>query len=197
MSLHTKKEFATLCGLTTNKLSVYHSRNKFLLTGDLIDDTLPQNKEFLIYHSEKNRGKLAAQRPEKNTPSAITSVSTDQFDELFEKLSSKIPYDKTCEKEFTELMISQTKSEKEFPVVHLSMALDCLLEGLIQIGESAIKREAQLYKNLMDKSASNIQGSGNYYFNKIETTYFSAMESMNQLVLDIISDYQNNTKKIV
>lgn len=47
MPLHTKKEFAALCGLKTKELSVYIQRGKVTLSGELINDSLQENKYFL------------------------------------------------------------------------------------------------------------------------------------------------------
>lgn len=54
MSSLTKKEFAKQCGLTTRELSVYISREKVILTRNKIDDTLPENVEFM--ESKKGKG---------------------------------------------------------------------------------------------------------------------------------------------
>jgi hypothetical protein len=54
--VHSKKEFADLAGMPTNKLSVFISRKKVILLGDgMIDDTDPRNRVFL----EKWRGRSA------------------------------------------------------------------------------------------------------------------------------------------
>jgi hypothetical protein len=47
MALHLRAEFAKICGLSTGNLSNYIKRGKVILSGDYIDDSIPQNKEFL------------------------------------------------------------------------------------------------------------------------------------------------------
>ncbi len=47
MALHSKKDFATACGLTTGNLTNYIKRGKVLMSGDWVDDTVPDNKDFL------------------------------------------------------------------------------------------------------------------------------------------------------
>ena len=49
MALHTKKEFAKMCGLTTGNLSNYATRKpvKIVYSGDYVDDSIEPNKSFL------------------------------------------------------------------------------------------------------------------------------------------------------
>ncbi|MCE3278006.1 MAG: hypothetical protein K0S44_197 [Bacteroidetes bacterium] len=54
MALHTKKQFAELCGLATNALAVYIKRQKITLTkDDKIDDSEEKNADFLKKRREK------------------------------------------------------------------------------------------------------------------------------------------------
>jgi hypothetical protein len=47
MALHTKKQFAELCGMKTGNLSNYEARGKVVYSGDYVDDTIEPNKTFL------------------------------------------------------------------------------------------------------------------------------------------------------
>lgn len=47
MALFSKNEFATKCGMTSGNLSVYISRGKVVLSGDMIDDSLDKNVTFI------------------------------------------------------------------------------------------------------------------------------------------------------
>lgn len=47
MAFHTKKDFADLCYLPTNALSVYIKRKKVIVKNDLINDSVAENAEFL------------------------------------------------------------------------------------------------------------------------------------------------------
>lgn len=64
MALHTKKEFALLCGIInasgqgdTKKLSTYHSRKKLVYSGDYVDDSIRINKDFLSEWKLKTESK--------------------------------------------------------------------------------------------------------------------------------------------
>lgn len=48
MAIHSRKDFASLCGLKPRELSVYISRGKVLMgPGNKVDDGIPENAEFL------------------------------------------------------------------------------------------------------------------------------------------------------
>lgn len=55
MALHTKKDFATLCGLKTKDLSVYIKRKKVIVEGDFIDDKNNFNADFLLKFSSREK----------------------------------------------------------------------------------------------------------------------------------------------
>jgi len=44
---HSKKKFASLCGIETKNLSVYIGRKKVIVENDLIDDSDPANRLFI------------------------------------------------------------------------------------------------------------------------------------------------------
>ncbi len=52
--LHKRKDFAALCGIKPRELSVYISRGNVTVSkGNLIDDELPDNADFLVKKQEK------------------------------------------------------------------------------------------------------------------------------------------------
>lgn len=65
MPLHSKKDFASLCGegFTTRDLAVYIRRGKVLMSGDFIDDQHPVNKEFLSNRQSKTPPKYEPPLP--------------------------------------------------------------------------------------------------------------------------------------
>jgi hypothetical protein len=54
MALHSKKDFAALCGFSSRELSVYIKRGKVILSGDYVDDSQAINKEFLEKRQSKS-----------------------------------------------------------------------------------------------------------------------------------------------
>lgn len=52
MALHTKKKFCELVGIATKDLSNYIKRGKVVLSGELIDDEIKENVEFIKKRAE-------------------------------------------------------------------------------------------------------------------------------------------------
>lgn len=57
MAFHTKKQFCALCEIKTRELSVYVKRGKVILSGDLVDDTIEINQQFIYSRSKKSGSK--------------------------------------------------------------------------------------------------------------------------------------------
>lgn len=75
MALHTRAQFAELCGLKEGTARAYISTNikrgKILPSGDYIDDTIPENAEFIKKQKLKNLFKdetPITKEPEPETP---------------------------------------------------------------------------------------------------------------------------------
>lgn len=63
MGLVSKSEFAKMCGLPTNRLSVEIKRGKVSMTGDKIDLDTPINQQFLQKYQEKKGVQPATKEP--------------------------------------------------------------------------------------------------------------------------------------
>lgn len=63
MALYKPVEFANICGLSRANISTYISRGKIIVTGKFIDDTIPQNRDFLEKQLLKNGEKITV-KPE-------------------------------------------------------------------------------------------------------------------------------------
>lgn len=72
MPLHSKSEFAVLCGIESRQISIYVNRKKLVLSGDFIDSTIEPNATFL----RKKQAKGKKTTPAKNSPSngKVTNV---------------------------------------------------------------------------------------------------------------------------
>lgn len=71
MALHSKKQFADLCGIATNNLSVQIARGKVIVVNDLIDDTLEKNKSFFE--------KRASKKPANSNQNASSETNTSKI----------------------------------------------------------------------------------------------------------------------
>jgi hypothetical protein len=54
MALHRRKKFAELCGVSQPYLNNYIKRGKVILSGDYVDDEIPQNIDFYKSRKPKN-----------------------------------------------------------------------------------------------------------------------------------------------
>lgn len=68
MPLHTKPDFCTLTGIKPKDLSIYVKRGKVVLSGDLVDDTIKENIDFI---------KKRAARMVESVSEKTTSVTED------------------------------------------------------------------------------------------------------------------------
>src|ERR1035441_2132728 len=81
MALYTKKEFTAICGIRNDDLSIYVKRKKVVLTGEMVDDTILVNKNFI----EKRKMRMGdAPIPVKKQPKIkeIVSVLEEKSDEI-------------------------------------------------------------------------------------------------------------------
>ena len=58
MALHSKKDFAIMCGLSTGNLANNITRGKVITTGKFIDDKIEKNQFFLKKWQEKSTGRV-------------------------------------------------------------------------------------------------------------------------------------------
>ncbi len=141
MPLHTKKEFAAMCGMTTAKLSTYASasRRKVVYNGEYIDSSVEPNISFLEKWHDKNYKKpepLPKKEPLRVTrPPTLKEMSeemeSDEGEEEAEDRSGNSSLDakklKTqilkMEKEIEKLTLSNQKSMGEVVPVGLMDAL--------------------------------------------------------------------------
>src|SRR5690606_352900 len=80
MALHTKKDFADLCGLRTNTLATYVGRGKVVVRADnMVDDKDPVNKAFLQHRKGKESERQVIARLKK-----ISGASDDVLNEINE-----------------------------------------------------------------------------------------------------------------
>lgn len=72
MAFHTKKEFAELCGLSTGNLGNYITgkgrKVEVVMSGDVIDDSIPMNALFLAKRAGRAATKSATEVPHIQAP---------------------------------------------------------------------------------------------------------------------------------
>lgn len=91
MAFHTKKDFAALCMIPTNALSVYIKRGKVIVKNELISDSVTENAEFLKKMQAKGpssafissnlsekSAEIPAETPQKQQPQALKKEKTNK-----------------------------------------------------------------------------------------------------------------------
>jgi len=76
MPLHTKKQFADLCGIKTGDLSNYQKRGKVSYSGDYIDDAIEPNISFLKKALDKKNGCQVPETPKEETLPLTKELTT-------------------------------------------------------------------------------------------------------------------------
>jgi len=121
MALHTKKEFAQLCGITTSNLTTYASRGKVELTGDMVDDTKKINVDFLNYRLQLQKDKetekqIKSQKVQKeidlfssSKPADPTPTHTEEFDTPLARKKAMADLDKK--------LVDTKKAELEYLIL--------------------------------------------------------------------------------
>ncbi len=106
MALHTKKDFASLCGIATNNLSVQISRKKVIEKDGFIDDADQINAAFI----QKRASKIII-KPEKPAPVKILPA-------VLQEKETKLPEtplenSENQEKDLSSLSYAQLEKEKK------------------------------------------------------------------------------------
>ena len=158
MALHTKKQFAELCGLTIGNLSNYSNRGKVVYSGDYVDDQIEPNISFLNKWATKNKAKLESEETQDEQDEVVINVKTDnrQFAEpeiktkpLGKIREPKIPHQSKTEILKNELLVEQiglirqkrNKGEGELIPIDL----------VKQSGQTSFKNCAIAFRNILEK----------------------------------------------
>lgn len=81
MPLHTKKQFADLCGIKTGDLSNYQKRGKVVYSGEYVDDNIEPNISFFKKAQDKKNGQQVPETPKEETLPATKELTTINYSE--------------------------------------------------------------------------------------------------------------------
>lgn len=76
MPLHTKKQFADLCGIKTGDLSNYQKRSKVVYSGEYVDDSIEPNISFLKKALDKKNGQQVPETVKEETLPVTKELTT-------------------------------------------------------------------------------------------------------------------------
>jgi len=80
MPFHSKSDFCDKCGIKPRELSTYVSRKNVILSGEFIDDSLPQNQKFI-----EKRKLILEKKSKKTNPTKKKSVKVEDDIPIKEK----------------------------------------------------------------------------------------------------------------
>lgn len=104
MALHSKREFAAMCGLTTGNLTNYINRGHVIASGDYVDDSIDVNRNFFIKRTKVNPGLVEGEikNPEYNTEAPNVQEPLDKLSKQeFANLQAKKLLAEIAQKEAT------------------------------------------------------------------------------------------------
>lgn len=117
MPKYTKKEWAALCGMNTGNLSNYAVRGQVIYTGDLIDDQLPVNADFLKRRADLLKTKPASTVQDPKTDNTQAAVSEQPSERIHRpnpippKADARNKYALEAEKKFYEIENAKVQND--------------------------------------------------------------------------------------
>lgn len=208
MALLTKTEFSKLCGMASNGLSVYIKRGKVVLTGDHVDDSLPENREFIRKRQAKGKISLDNQDVPVKNPSEVvekkivtTSFSedddiiTDEFGDVdtdgmnyqdLESLNKELDAKKKAE----EIQILKIKKDKLHGIVVPTSPVKDLLARLT-------KSMVVEFSNSIDKIITKIAKRKALNNNEVAEIRAEVIEEINKASDKSIDETKKEVKSII
>lgn len=126
MALHTREDFCELTGIKSREVSTYISRGKIVLSGELFDDTIPQNAEFIKKRAEIMSKKKGIEQTPPETKPEYKNVSPNYANLKTPKYVPPAPgtEDKTpiIELERAKLILQNIKTTEEIEKLRLHNA---------------------------------------------------------------------------
>jgi len=201
MPLFTKKQFATMCDMPTNRLSIYIGRNKVQLTDDLIDSDLEINKYFLEKHAvnsvpqqqnpeKKPQAKSTKKDSQSNNSDASGTINTDPSQK-----SSLFALDQRLK------VLEAKKREKEIELLNIKeqkLRGEAIPTDLVKIifGQH-FKSIGTTFKNATETIITNIGKKKALNVNEIAELRSVLNGILNDAISESIQESKKNIKNIV
>jgi hypothetical protein len=178
MALHSKKEFAAICGLKTKNLAVYESRGKLVYTGESIDDGIEPNRSFLKKWTELARAQdRVGQVPEGD-------LSLENLIQNFVKSGDQGPL--SGEAEVVGCMLKQNPVFRAIP---LEYAINIYAGNIVALFEFFLEREIRQRNETL--SPAEIADLNKFYFEKCKARILQCKTEMENLTDDILEDHKH------
>ena len=208
MALHTKKDFAAICGLKLAELSVNMKRKKVICSGDYIDDADPTNVAFMEkWRAVRNpdvpapalNGKMRDERkvvakpdrtvPEKKIPKTKSDRDKFTYNSPQNQLDLKIREIELSRKE-EELEISKLKRQKMAGEV---IPVDLVLLTFTQYG----KATTTAFEDAADNFLVDIHKEAGLTADQMAKMRKNLITIINEAVKESISSAQDAVDNII
>lgn len=206
MALYKQIEFAKLCGISTGNLSTYKGRGKIVLTGELIDDQLKQNADFL----EKMQAKHGKPTIEKKKEKAfrILPAAEIPFTGVIE--TSKSKNNKPEQTEHDEQLYALEKRKKTLDIEKTHQQIELLKEEKKKkVGETiptvlaaaAFSQQFKSihisYKNFMNKMLLDISKTKDFSRAELAALKGKMVHHLNSAIQDSVTESKKNIALII
>jgi hypothetical protein len=214
MPLHTKKEFAAMCGMSTKTLSTYASasRRKVIYSGEFVDSGIEPNYSFLQKWQDKNRDKVDLSvkfhksiAPPKElrmirplTPKEQMSENDDdeEIEDLTPPAATGLDAKKVAtqirkmEKEIEKLTLSNQKVMGQVVPVEL---IDALIlqerQSFLMESKNTIQDILSIFAKRRDLSASERTDISTEFIDRLNEMMKRASETTEKAIKSIVSEF--------
>lgn len=207
MALYKREDFCALTGLQSRELSTYIKRGKVFLSGDLIDDAITQNAEFMQ--------KRAALLLKKNggDPAVVKTTHHDDVSPNYKNIKAHkfsdvppAPGDKTpiVELERTKLILGNIKTTEEIEKIRLhnakaageSIPIDTVKVVVAQLAKGFITAFQNSSENFLIEISKKVgmdrvvlADSKGLLFKNINDAINKAVDESKKQITDIVKEY--------
>jgi hypothetical protein len=189
MALHSKRQFAELCGIPTKTLAIYISRGKVSVFNDLIDDTSPENQYFLASKSIKSSENSNQQAVSAPKDAAKAHVIQPNIQEGIFALDQrlKVLEAKKKERELAILAIKEDKMRGE--VIPSDLVKILFLQHFKTVGAS--------FRNSIENVITNIAKRKSLNINEIAEIRADLNDIINSSIKSSIDESKKNISNII
>lgn len=187
MALYSRREFYELCGVSKAYLTNYIKRGKVILTGNMVDDTIAENRTFM--ETRVNKG----EKEQKPKPPKFEDIPLDDEEKQELKdlsLRKKILDTKKVEEEVTRLQLTNSKLRGEaIPVELVKNVIAQLSKSVISAfkdGADALLTEIAHSKKLSNAEHARLRG---VLVDIVNGSTNNAIQIANKDIKKLASDY--------
>jgi hypothetical protein len=207
MALYKREDFCKLIGLQSRELSTYIKRGKVFLSGELIDDAITQNAEFMQKRAEillkKNGGTAPPVTTEVHNQVSpnYQNIKHHQFKEVPPPAGDKTPI---VELERTKLILGNIKTTEEIEKIRLhnakaageSIPIDVVKVVVAQLAKGFITSFQNSSENFLIEISKKVgmdrvmlADSKGLLFKNINEAINKAVDESKKQITDIVKEY--------